>query len=113
MKKITKPISHFTCGFTETYLVSSIEFTFHKKSILKELERCWRYLKNKPNQTIQIPMDPSDLDFSSDDEDFNCEIYKVTIIVNRNESIYLECLDGCCSKCWSKIILKEEIYNLF
>jgi len=97
-----------TCGFEDLFNVNKLRFSFTKKRI-KEIQDAWEYLKNKPSQRVQIVVNPMELEFESDDELFNTQVYQLIISIEYDRTIYIECCDDCCSKCFSDFISEVEM----
>lgn len=104
----TNQIINHTCGFEDLYKVNFLNFTLNS-DLIKEIIKAWKYLENKQNQIVQIIKNPNDLDFQTDDESFNFQVYKLIICIQDNKSFYIECCDDCCSICYSETIPENEI----
>jgi hypothetical protein len=101
-------INNRTYGFEDLYNVNEINLNITGE-FLEEIKNCWDYLENKNNQIIQITIHPDKLQFSTDDEDFDDEVYYVIINVKGDRTIYLECCDSLISKCFSDSITELEL----
>ena len=108
MKTIKKEVIDMTCGYDYIYDVNHMQIKITEE-LLTEIKNCWDYLENKNNQIIQITIHPDKLQFSTDDEDFDDEVYYVIINVKGDRTIYLECCDSLISKCFSDSITELEL----
>jgi hypothetical protein len=87
MKTIKKSVSDWTCGFEESYSVSEIELTISQNTI-NEISNAWDYLKDKDNQSIRITCDLDEVNFISDDEEFNSYVYSIGIRVFGDRTFF-------------------------
>jgi hypothetical protein len=108
MKTIKTSINDWTCGFEESYSVSEIELTISQETI-NQISIAWDYLKDNGNQSIRITCNPDEVNFTSDDDEFNNYVYSIFIRVNGDRTIFIECRDTCCLLCYSSRIAENEI----
>jgi hypothetical protein len=66
-------------------------------------------LENKENQKIQIKIDSDNFHISTDDDEFDEEICYLTINVNNNRTIQIECSDYECRACFSDDVTELEL----
>jgi ABC-type polysaccharide/polyol phosphate transport system ATPase subunit len=111
MKSIKKKVQNMTCGFDDIFAVNKLDFTFTTE-LINEIVSAWDYLNDKSNQYVQIVRNPSEMLFNSDDDDFNFAVCVLVINIEKGRTIYLECCDDCCSKCFSETITEYELLNL-
>ncbi len=108
MKTIKKSVSDWTCGFEESYSVSEIEVTINQ-NLINQISIAWEYLKDKGNQSIRISCELDEINFTSDDEEFNKYVNTIFIRVHRDRTIFIECRDTCCLVCYSSSIEENEL----
>ena len=97
-----------TCGYDYIYNVNVIQIKITEE-LLTEIKNCWDYLANKNKQIIQITIHPDNLQFSTDVEDFDEEVFYVLINVKGDRTIYLECCDSLITKYFSDSITELEL----
>jgi hypothetical protein len=108
MKTIKKSVSDWTCGFEESYSVSEIELTINQ-DLINQISIAWEYLKDKGKQSIWITCKLDEVNFISDDEEFNNYVYSIGIRVFGDRTIFIECRDNCCLECYSSTIEENEL----
>ena len=108
MNAIKKNVSDWTCGFEQSYSVSEIELTFDK-NIVNQISLAWKYLEDKDNQSIRITCKLEEVNFKSDDYEFDENIYSIFVRVHNDRTIIIECRDKCCLMCYSSIIEENEL----
>lgn len=108
MNTIKKNVNDWTCGFDQSYSVSEIELTFDK-NIVNQILQAWNYLNDKENQSIRISCKVEEVNFKSDDCEFDENIYSIFVRVYKNRTIIIECQDQCCLMCYSSTILENEL----
>ena len=108
MITINKSINDWTCGFEESYSVSEIELIFDQ-DLINQISNGWEYLKDKSNQSIRITPNPEEVNFKSDDEEFDENVYSIFIRVYKDRTIIIECRDTCCLVCYSSTIEENEL----
>ena len=107
MKTIKKSVSDWTCGFEESYSVSEIELTINQ-DLINQISIAWEYLKDKGNQSIGVTCKLDEVNFTSDDEEFDENVYTIFIRVYKDRTIIIECRT-CCLVCYSSTIEENEL----